>query len=471
MENCPDLPGLFRCSVLAASLLATLPSFAANGDIDTYFGNNGVASAGVSHFQAVLDGATPPVIQADGKILVCGGIATGGPSGTDMLVIRFTADGQPDSAGFSFDGKVEIDFSGDDFCTALALQADGKIVVVGKTSANGGDFAIARLGTDGTLDATFGESAGAGVRTGKTTIDFQRGGSNADAATSVVIQADGKIVVAGHAATDSDGTDFAVVRLNEDGSRDSSFTLTGMVTLGFNAGENETAAAVRVDAAGRIVLGGTADVAGNFDFAVARLLSNGLPDANFSSDGRVTLGFDLGGQTGSQDDEALGMIVQRDGKIVLVGEADISSNKLAPNYDVAIARLQPDGSPDNAFGSNGRTLVAFDLAANGLDAGVSVVEQSNGKLIVGGYANASANAIEATVVRLNVDGSRDAQFGSLGKVVLDLGLSNPSQQIVLGVALQGTQVMVSGGASVAAGMFDAIAVRLENDLLHASGFE
>jgi uncharacterized delta-60 repeat protein len=300
--------------VIAGALGGTV-ACAANGDLDSSFGANGLALSDSGNFQISGDAGTPTLVQPDGKILTCTSVVTGGSSGRDMYVARFTASGHLDP-DFSFDGHVTIDFdggAGSDYCSALALQPDGKIVVVGTTSKNNSaDFAVARLKDDGTLDNMFGEAAGGGLRTGKTTIDFQRGGGDSDSATSVAIQKDGQIVVAGYAATASGGRDFAVVRLNGDGSRDSSFTLTGKVTLGFNlpgsTSKDDVATSVKVDSAGRVVLGGSANkIGGNNDFAIARLLSTGLPDDDFDADGLATVAFDLGGATGMNNDQAFAM--------------------------------------------------------------------------------------------------------------------------------------------------------------------
>jgi len=461
---------------LAAILGLHLSASAADGDLDPGFGTGGIARTGLTN--ALTNGALmgiPPVIQPDGKILICGTKDTGGPSGSDIFVARFTANGVLDTS-FSFDGRQTIDFDGGagaDSCAAIALQTDGKIVVVGTTStgvAQRGDFAIARLNSDGTLDtATFGAG------TGKTTVGFDLGGSNEDNASSMAIQSDGKILVAGAADT-SNGTDFAVVRLDTGGTRDPSFNFTGKVTVGFNLSGSTTkddiARCVAIDAAGNIVLGGTADNGTNGnDIAVARLLPGGTLDSNFDADGRATVAFDLGGAGGSNSDFAFAITIQRDGKIVLAGASDTSSSS-TPNFDMAVARLQPDGSPDSSFGIAGRTLVPFDLVANGADLAVAVAEQNNGKLVLAGQALVSAG-IDAAVVRLNANGSPDAEFGALGKKTFEFGLSTQIGQAFTGVAFQGTQIIASGVSDVgpSGSALDNILVRLQNDLLFADGFE
>lgn len=450
----------------------TVLAFASDGGLDTTFGSGGLGLTGLT--DAIGSGAFGPVIQPDGKILICDTRLSNGSSGRDFFVARFNANGTLDTS-FSFDGKVTIDFAGstgDDYCGAIALQADGKIVVAGTTygASNNVDFAVARLNSDGTLDTSFGAG------TGKTTVAFDLGGTNKDLATAAVIQPDGKILVAGSVATASDGDDFGIVRLNADGSRDSSFNLTGKVSIGFNlagsTSRNDNVTGMALDAAGNIVIAGYANKGNlNDDFAVARLLPNGQLDANFDADGRATVAFDLGGGSGSNLDRALGLTIQRDGKILLIGESDTSTST-TPNADVAAARLYPDGSLDGSFGTGGKTLVSFDLMANGFDEAFSAAEQGNGKIVLAGYSQASSGNAKATAMRLNRDGTPDIQFGSLGKRVFDFALGNPDAQVFRGVVFQGTQIIVSG-ALVAAGSngIDDFVARLTNDLIFADEFE
>lgn len=443
-------------------------SLAADGDLDPTFGDGGMTPAGVIHANLQLPVA--PVVMSDGRILTCAPLTDNGSSGTDFLLMRYLADGGLDTS-FSFDGKVTVDFGGDnDQCNAVALQGDGKIVVAGTTNAAGNsDFAVARLSADGTLDTGFGNG------TGKAVVAFDAGGSNDDIGGSLAIQPDGKLLVAGWSASAANGDDFAIVRLLPDGTRDPAFNLTGRVTVGFDfpasTNKSDQADNVIVDPAGRILVGGVAQTSGqSFDFAVARLLPNGQLDANFDGDGRATIGFDLGA---SANDLCYRMLLRRDDRIVLVGAADTSPSTL--NNDMAVARLLPDGSPDASFGIGGKTVLSFDLITNGIDGAFGAVEQPNGKLILAGIAqyNLTPVATRGAVARLNADGSLDTQFGAFGKTLIDFQLTSPSQQYVLGVALQRTQIILSGVVNVPgdAGSQDAYVARLQNDLIFADGWE
>lgn len=458
---------------MALGYLLNFPAMAANGDLDTGFGSSGIALTGLSSAYALFP---RPVVQPDGRILICSQVNNGGLTGNDIVVARFTADGTLDNS-FTSDGLVYIDFNdGDDECAGLALQPDGKIVVAGDTvnsGTTGKDFAAARLNSDGTLDTDLTTGFGAG--TGKTTIGFDRGGSNDDAAYGVALQTDGRIVIAGDASTDSHGQDFAVARLNTDGSRDTSgFNLTGKVTVGFNlpgsTTQDDIAFGVAIDAAGNIVLGGGADNgSAGADFAAARLLPDGTLDNNFDADGLVTIGFDLGDPGGSNGDLAEAVLVQGDGKIVLAGQTD-SSTTSTPNADMGIVRLNPDGSADSGFGTNGKAVIAFDLTANGSDIARNLLEQSNRKLLLVGYAYTGSSTADAAIVRLNADGSPDAEFGTLGKKHVNLGLASSPVQTFTGAAFQGTQIIASGFSSIDPSGADNFVVRLQNDLIFANGF-
>jgi len=461
--------GMRAPALVLAALCAAAP--AADGELDASFGVNGLRRAGTTDTYSEIP--TAMALQPDGKIIYCGG--EGEFANIDFFVVRFTADGDLDTS-FSFDGKTTIDFDGrTDICHGVAVQADGKIVVAGTTFPfpdPNADFAVARLNADGTLDTT---TFGAG--TGKSVVGFDLGGTNDDNGNSVALRPDGRIVVGGSATTATDGLDFAVLQLNADGSRDTSFNLTGRATIGFNlAGgtKNEAANQVAVDSQGRIVLAGLADAGapGGTDFAAARLLPNGQPDPDFSADGRVVIAFDLGGAAAGNGDGAYTMLLQRDDRIVLGGFADSSPTSTA-NQDMAVVRLLPDGSLDSSFGIGGRTTIAFDLEPDGPDLVLAMAEQSNGRLVLGGAAQRPAtNIILAAAVRLLPNGLPDPGFGTLGKKTYDFGLTTVPGQLFGGVAMQNNKIVFTGVLYVTdLGNVDAYAARVLNDLIFAAGFE
>jgi uncharacterized delta-60 repeat protein len=451
-------------------------AFANDSDLDTTFGTNGVARAGITDDSGGVS-ACNPVFQADGKILLCGSRLNNGGTVKDFFVARFTADGQLDPS-FSFDGRVTIDFdagAGFDTATSLAVQADGKIVVVGSTAADLGanhdDFAIARLNSDGTLDTSFGGG------TGKKIVAFNlNAGEGNDDASDVAIQADGKIVVVGAVATATHGRDFGVLRLLSDGTPDPAFNLSGKVNYGFDLGGSfdDIPTRVAIDSSGRIVVSGSATSTpgvNNTDFAIMRLMPNGQLDANFDADGRATVAFDIGM---SASDGAYGLALQADGKILLSGNVDVSPTASA-NPDIGIVRLQPDGSLDSAFGIGGKTLATFDLVPDGTDYGLAITQQPDGRIVIAGaslYTMGEGNLI-GTAVRLLADGSPDDSFGVLGKRTYNFGLTDPGSQAFLGVTARGTDLYVSGIAVVpgVTNPIDVFIARLRNDTIFENGFD
>ena len=259
---------------------------------------------------------------------------------------------------FGGTGKVTTDFSGsEDSASSVAVQADGKIVAAGY-SYPGPDFAVVRYNSDGSLDPSFGG-------TGKVTTNV----ISWDIATSVAIQADGKIVAAGGSGSSGSIDDFALVRYNTDGSLDTSFGGTGKVTTDF--GSYDSAYSVAIQADGKIVAAGSSANTSDFDFALARYNRDGSLDTSFGGTGKVMTDF-----TASYD-FADSIAIEADGKIVAAGYTD------PPKSDFALARYNSDGSLDTSFGGTGK--ITTDFSRSEAQAR-SVAIQADGKLVAAGYS-------------------------------------------------------------------------------------
>ena len=257
------------------------PSFSGDGRQRTNFGGS--------------DQANGVALQAGGKIVAVGrGGAGGGFDSAHFALARYNPSGSLDPS-FSGDGRQRTNFGGSDQANGVALQAGGKIVAVGR---GGGDFALARYGPSGSLDPSFSGD-------GRQRTNF--GGS--DAANGVALQADGKIVAVGG----SGGGDFALARYNPNGSLDPGFSGDGRQTTDFPGPDRATGVALQGD--GKIVVVGSAAAdsdSDDADFALARYNADGSLDTSFSGDGRQTT--DFGGF-----ERASGVALQGDGKIVVVG--------------------------------------------------------------------------------------------------------------------------------------------------------
>lgn len=200
---------------------------------------------------------------------------------------------------FGVGGRVVTSFPGGlDTASDVAIQSDGKIVVVG---SSGSDIALTRYNTNGTLDGSFGTG-------GRVNTDFPTGmGGNGRA---LVIQADGKIVVAGSAVdpVSSPSSGFALVRYNTNGSLDTSFDGDGRVVTGF-AGSSARAGYIVLQADGKLVVVGTTNTPdAEFALALARYNSDGSLDNTFDGDGKVS--------NHSFDRHAAGLAIQGDGRIL-----------------------------------------------------------------------------------------------------------------------------------------------------------
>ena len=383
-----------------------------SGNLDMVFHTNGRQTLDFGSD----DQAKAVAVQTDGKILVAGTMDNGS---ADFAVTRYNPDGTLDTT-FGSQGKRSITFGGHDFCTGMAVQADGKIVLVGYTDVLGvNDFAIARLNADGGTDFSFDTD-------GLQTIDF----GFDDRANGVAIQSNGKIVLAG---SDDGGTaDFAFARLNANGSLDNTFDADGKTSYTFNNHDFATSVALQPD--GKIVAAGYSDAPGTNDFAVLRLNANGSLDNTFDTDGKQTVSF-------GSDDRANAVTVQADGRIVLAGSFDGGLS------DFAVARLNADGSLDTTFSGDGKAN--FTFAAGGFghaEFATSVVQQKDGKLVVGGYTDNdfAGGAKYFGVVRLNTNGSLDATFSGDGKQLVSFGASDDK---AYAVALQADGDIVLAGTT------------------------
>jgi uncharacterized delta-60 repeat protein len=335
---------------------------------------------------------------------------------------------------FGAGGKVTTDFYGFiDEGRSVVVQPDGKIIVAGfayDSSGSNADFALSRYNNDGSLDTSFGFN-------GRITTDFN--GSN-DLGHDVILQSDGKIVVVGPG---SNSTNFAVSRYNSDGSLDTSFGSGGKVTTDFASfSYNLSANSVALQSDGKIVVAGSG---GGFSaFVVSRYNGDGSLDTSFGTTGNIfgTPGKVITNFAGGSD-RGYGVTLQSDGKIIVVGSSSTSS--FGPNTGqklprFGLSRYNTDGSLDISFGSEGKVRTAFGL----LSGAFSVVEQSDGKIVVAGETSEADLNKDFALCRYNSDGSLDVSFGLNGRVATDF---NGSSDTGYGITLQSDGKIVVAGSS------------------------
>jgi uncharacterized delta-60 repeat protein len=285
-----------------------LARYSPDGTLDRGFGTAGTVT---TDFAGTSDNARALIQQVDGKLVVAGSTDDTVTGFSDLALARYNVDGTLDP-GFGTGGLVTTDIATNiNEARALVQLADGKLVVAGFAVGSNFDFALTRYNPDGTLDLSFGTG-------GTVTTDIARG---EDFALALTVQADGRLVVAGDAETET-GMDFALARYNPDGTLDPSFGTGGTVTTDISGGGDFLRALV-VQADGKPTVAGTAGT----DFALARYNSDGTLDPSFGTDGITTTDIAGGG------DSANALAAQADGKLVAAGAA-------GPCCDFALARYR-----------------------------------------------------------------------------------------------------------------------------------
>ncbi|MGH3024325.1 MAG: delta-60 repeat domain-containing protein [Gaiellaceae bacterium] len=410
--------------LLALGAVSPAAALAAPGDLDRRFGDNGTVRTNLS---SRSDWAHGMAVQPNGRIVVVGGTQGRGSDGR-FAVLRYNPGGRLDRT-FSGDGVARVNFADDwDSAEDVAIQADGKIVVVGSTVGVDTSFAVVRFDPDGTLDTTFGDN-------GKVTTDFLPPGNPGDVeeayARSVAIQDDGKIVVAGSTEYpfEGDSQDFALARYNPDGTLDSSFDGDGKVTTNVSDNvDNDYAADVAIQADGKIVAAGGArpGFSGSPMFGVARYNADGTLDSTFDGDGKVITAF-------VNASPAAAVALQTDGKIVVAGRTGSKGGRFA------LIRYETDGAVDATFGGDGRTAKDFTASR---DRATDVVIQPSGKILAVGIAG--RGDARFALARFYPDGGHDTDFGHNGKVMTNFSAREDSAEAV---AIQSpARVVVAGQA-------------------------
>jgi len=341
-----------------------------DGRVDASFGQGGKLATSFG----LGSGASALLQQPDGTLVMAGYAAVGiGNSGgvsnvrlIDVLLARYLPDGRLDAA-FGAGGMVTTDFGGSDVATAVIRQPDGTLVVAGSSTLSPlrpiqMPF-VARYWPDGSLDASFGIG-------GKVSSFFSPGqNNNGSVAAALVLQPDGKVVVAGSTgAPNPFAPTLSVARLKPDGTLDASFGAGGVVTTPI--GSSSGATAVVLQPGGKLVVAGFTPGFGAADLLLVRYLPDGRLDASFGTGGMVTT--PVGGGSG-----ATALLQQPDGKLVVAGPVQPAN--------VLLVRYLPDGRLDANFGTGG--IVTTDLG--GQEFASALLEQPDGKLVLAGSFSAS----------------------------------------------------------------------------------
>jgi uncharacterized delta-60 repeat protein len=329
-----------------------------DGSLDSNFGIGGVVTTDFANSQ---DKAYCMAIQNDGKIVVAGYAYS--VNSDKIALARYNSNGTLDST-FNTNGKVITAIgSVGDYAYGIALQNDGKIVVTGGTTAiNNLDLLTLRYNTYGSLDTSFD---GDGI------VVQNLSNNQNDLGNDVVIQTDGKILVAGYANAGIN-SDFALLRFNTDGSLDNSFDSDGILTHGIVGTFNEYANALALQNDGKIVVTGNTNNS-FYDFVVTRYNIDGSIDNSFDTDGAAVIDFGTGTDFGNSVDIA----VQSDDKIISIGYQNNGTN-----LKFSLARFNTDGSLDVSFDTDG--MVETSFAALSSESAYAVAIQADHKILVAG---------------------------------------------------------------------------------------
>jgi uncharacterized delta-60 repeat protein len=309
-------------SVQQAQKEVSLMRFNANGSVDSSFGLNGFTEMNVGPIHST---AKAVCLQADGKILVTGYYDNN--FFNDAFIARFDTTGDPDST-FGNTGLITyvIGTQYDEFHD-IAVQADGKIIVAGRTWQNNSyDFVVMRVMPDGSADSTFGVN-------GLVTTDFN---GNYDCITSLMLLANGQILVSGH--TEIGASYFAAAKYNSDGSPDNTFGTNGKLSVG-SGSRFDRCYGQTILSDSSIILAGKYHNSNVDALMLVKLNEDGLPDTLFGVGG-VRLY-----PTVNTTDVLTDIVTQTDGKLIACGMGD--GNK------AMLMRILPDGTPDSTFGNQG----------------------------------------------------------------------------------------------------------------------
>lgn len=404
---------LLSFSSVLLTLILTVPvsveAMGLSGGLDKTFGDRGVVL-----FQSG-GAANDSTLQTDGKIV--------SSASSPERLVRHHTDGSLDTLFGNGSGYVTAADK------AVAIQPDGMLIAADEVSVGYPRFAfrVQRFYPDGSIDVTFG-SNGTAIAEFESTLEPTNIHGYDVTASDVIVQDDGKILVAGtYNYYHYDGFSYsrrpiaqALARFNSNGMLDSGFGTLGTLVNdnitaaepGENPRESVSAAVLQTD--GRILVGGYLENS-DLDIMVTRYNIDGTPDSGFGVNGVATV--DLGSVETGRD-----ISIQSDGSIIVVGRSEQNGFFSA---DIALLRLLSNGELDSGFGVGGVTITDYDGHQDGAN---SVAIQADGKIIIGGFVTESLKSGSTRtligVARYNSDGTLDNAFGHNGFAADVEGIAN-----------------------------------------------
>jgi uncharacterized delta-60 repeat protein len=355
--------------------------YSQSGTLDTNFGNNGLVVTSVSNLH---DDFNSIIKTNDDKILV------GGKSNRNATLISYNQNGTINT-NFGVSGILELNFNNGilEVITDMEIQDDGKIVLVGYTLDihQNEDIVVARINQDGSYDRSFGTN-------GITIITF---GSKDETASSLKLQDDGKIIVAGR-TTGVRFSNMAILRLDIDGTLDTTFSNDGKQTIIISNNRSDSFTDVDVTFDGKIIATGNTVSVGYAQMAIVRFLNNGELDLTFGDNGSTLERFCISSS----------IISLPSGKSLIAGGTWGTSTI----QSFSIARFDINGNLDTSFGNNGSVITSFGNYSHILKIKIS---DDNNIYAIGRAGTPSDFAI----AKYTMEGLLDTSFGENGTINTD----------------------------------------------------
>jgi len=401
-----------KCTQTILLILISSILFSQAGNLDISFGNEGKT---ITEFEGISAEANSMAVQSDGRIVMSGF----GEIGSDEVIVavRYMPDGEID-AGFANEGKFIFRISNfRDRCYGIAVDSLNNVFLTGISSNSGSvnkGFVI-KLNTNGELDSTFAQNGIWLSEEPDTREDFRE----------ILIQDDGKIVIAGATAISQATSRSTIIRINTDGTLDNNFGQNGIAIAFVPISYNPMFA--KLNSNGEIISGGFV-LDNNF---ITTILTK------FTKQGELDFSFGVFGvmyDNSTFDEFARDLAFQSDNKILLVAGVTTLFGR-----DFGLTRYNQNGTLDNTFGNNGKVSTDF---LQGSNTAHSVVIQKDGKIILSGFLGTTPNH-DYAIARYDSLGVLDSSFGNNGKVITDLGFDD----LAFASAIQFDGKLLCGGNS------------------------
>lgn len=402
-----------------------------SGVLDTHFGINGVSYVDFDNYQAI---ATASAIQSDGKLIIAGTASTVANNyDGNFALARLNTNGTLDNS-FSYDGKLLTPFSTASnivhyaMCWCIGVLPDGKIIAAGESSSSTTSFTIAKYNSDGSLDNSFGSN---GTMEDQIETSSPVVTQNISSARSIYVQNDGKFILCGtsitHDVNNGNYLKLALVRYNSDGSHDNTFGINGktFITL------NNNPAAFNIYGPEELDM----KLINDSNKLTVIITKNSTTDFNdidsrnilrFNNDGSLDTSFGNGGRINS----STGLINTINASICKQLNGNYVTVGWNSSNNFCALSYTTAGIISNDFGINGVFTTAF--GSTNEDKAFDAAVQSDGKIILcGTTTDQTYGTTDLVLCRIENNGNLDTTFGTAGKVKNHIDGTNQSEQNIL----------------------------------------